>query len=65
MVVFEATIKNIKAELVKGEKFMVSGELQQPFAAYAYCYNHKQLYSLLGYLPSMEFNKWLALNFGV
>ncbi|WP_368669140.1 IS3 family transposase [Gilliamella sp. Lep-s5] len=40
-------------------------ELQRAFSAYAYWYNHKQLHSSLGYLPSVEFKKHLPLNFFV
>ena len=44
---------------------MTTGELEQAFAAYAYWYNHKRLHSSLGYLPPVEFNKRLPLNFVV
>ncbi|WP_257380214.1 IS3 family transposase [Snodgrassella communis] len=63
--VAEATFKSIKTEFVKGEKFMTTEELEQAFAAYAYWYNPKWLHSSLGYLPEVEFNKRLHLNFVV
>ncbi|WP_371807050.1 IS3 family transposase [Snodgrassella communis] len=55
----------MKTEFVKGEKFMTTGELEQAFAAYAYWYNPKWLHPSLGYLPEVEFNKRLHLNFVV
>jgi transposase InsO family protein len=55
----------MKTELVKGEKFMTTEELEQGFAVYAYWYNYKRLHLSLGYLPEVEFNKRLALNFVV
>ncbi|MCO6504601.1 MAG: integrase core domain-containing protein [Snodgrassella sp.] len=63
--VAEATFNSMKTELVKGEKFMTTEELEQAFAAYAYWYNHQRLHSSLGYLPEVEFNKRLPLNFVV
>ena len=54
--VAEATFKSIKTKFIKGE-FITTGELQQAFVAYAYCYNHQWLHSSLGYLPEVEFNK--------
>ena len=63
--VAEATFNSMKTELVKEEKFMTTEELEQAFAAYAYWYNHQRLHSSLGYLPEVEFNKRLPLNFVV
>ncbi|WP_353846818.1 IS3 family transposase [Snodgrassella sp.] len=42
---------------------MTTQELQQAFSAYACWYNYKQLHSLLGYLPPVEFNKRLTFKF--
>jgi transposase InsO family protein len=44
---------------------MTTEKLQQASAAYAYWYNHRRLHSSLGYLPEVEFNKRLHLNFVV